>query len=43
MQEIAQKEYNFKTRQKQDVEALQKRMQAGRSELTKQRQHDLER
>ncbi|CCI48601.1 unnamed protein product [Albugo candida] len=43
MQEIAQKEYNFKTRQKQDVEALQKRVQAGRSELTKQRQHDLER
>jgi hypothetical protein len=38
-----QREVTFKQRQKQDLDALQKRIQSGREEQKKQRQVDLER
>lgn len=38
-----QREVTFKQRQKQDLDALQKRIQSGREEQKKQRQTDLER
>lgn len=38
-----QREVTFKQRQRQDLEALQKRIQSGREEQKKQRQVDLER
>ncbi|KAJ0404158.1 hypothetical protein P43SY_008716 [Pythium insidiosum] len=42
-QEMLQREVKFKQRQKQDLDALQKRIQSGREEQKKQRQVDLER
>ncbi|KAF4028913.1 hypothetical protein GN244_ATG19386 [Phytophthora infestans] len=42
-QEMFQREVTFKQRQKQDLDALQKRIQSGREEQKKQRQIDLER
>lgn len=42
-QEMYQREVTFKQRQKQDLDALQKRIQSGREEQKKQRQMDLER
>ncbi|RLN90549.1 hypothetical protein BBJ28_00012307 [Nothophytophthora sp. Chile5] len=42
-QEMFQREVTFKQRQKQDLDALQKRIQSGREEQKKQRQVDLER
>lgn len=42
-QELYQKEAKFKRRQKQELVALQKRIQSGREEQKKQRQLDLER
>lgn len=38
-----QREMTFKQRQKQDLDALLKRIQSGREEQKKQRQVDLER
>lgn len=38
-----QREMTFKQRQKQDLDALMKRIQSGREEQKKQRQVDLER
>jgi hypothetical protein len=42
-QEMFQREIKFKQRQKNDLDALQKRIQSGREEQKKQRQIDLER
>ncbi|RHY15076.1 hypothetical protein DYB25_003074 [Aphanomyces astaci] len=42
-QEMFQREIKFKQRQRQELEALQKRIQSGREEQKKQRQLDLER
>ena len=42
-QEMFQKEAKFKQRQKNELVALQKRIQSGREEQKKQRQMDLER
>jgi hypothetical protein len=42
-QEALQREATFKQRQKQDLDALAKRVQSGREEQKKQRQVDLER
>lgn len=42
-QEMFQREITFKQRQKQDLDALMKRIQSGREEQKKQRQVDLER
>ncbi|TMW69759.1 hypothetical protein Poli38472_001915 [Pythium oligandrum] len=42
-QEMLQREVKFKQRQKQDLDALLKRIQSGREEQKKQRQVDLER
>lgn len=42
-QEMFQREMTFKQRQKQDLDALMKRIQSGREEQKKQRQVDLER
>ncbi|KAL7688535.1 hypothetical protein Plhal304r1_c019g0069371 [Plasmopara halstedii] len=42
-QEMFQREATYKQRQKQDLDALQKRIQSGREEQKKQRQIDLER
>ncbi len=42
-QEMLQREVTFKQRQRQDLDALLKRIQSGREEQKKQRQVDLER
>ncbi|KAH9131383.1 hypothetical protein AeNC1_019676 [Aphanomyces euteiches] len=42
-QEMFQREIKFKQRQRQELDALQKRIQSGREEQKKQRQLDLER